>query len=202
MNGPGLRPVLVLALVGFWLFIGTPPKAEAATNAAIAGIGGIANGTIANGDGTGAARITINAVNLALIKQVRDAGGGVLLDGAVVTPGQTISFVLYVDNPTSFPAVDLRIDDPLDETQFTYVTSSLETCVVPTGSGDAAIWAGAWMPLTDTAVGPDDLASVVDTGGPSGPDRVTVGAVPGQTNTLLTVPANSMRAIRFQVRVF
>ena len=105
----------------------------------MAGIGGIANGTITNGDGTGAARITINTVDLALVKQARDASGAVLPDGAFVLPGQVITFVLYVDNPTSVPALDLRIDDPLDETQFTYMTSTLESCVVPTGAGDAAI---------------------------------------------------------------
>lgn len=190
------------ALVAWLLFAVAPPSGEAATNAALGGVGGVANGTLANGDGTGAARITISSVNLALVKQARDASGVVLPNGALVPPGQEISFVLYVDNPTSAPAGDLRIDDPLAESQFTYVLNSLETCVVAAGASDAALWAATWTPLTDTAPGPDDAGSVRDTGGPPGPDRVTAGTVPGQVNAALDVPANSLRAIRFRVRVY
>jgi hypothetical protein len=72
---------------------------------------------------------------------------------------------------------------------------------VPSGSGDAAIWAGAWTSLTDALGPPDDAGSVVDTGGPVDPDRVTVGAVPGQLNQTVDVPAGSLRAVRFRVRV-
>jgi len=191
-------PSLILA---GWLLAGAPPPARAATNAALAGIGGVSNGTILNGDGTGAARITINSVPLALVKQARDASGAVLPDGGAVSPTQEIWFILHVDNPTAHAASDIRITDPLDETQFTYVPGSLEETTVPSGSSDAAIWAGTWSPLTDAPGGPDDAASAVDTGGPPGPDRVTAGAVPGQPNAPFVIPGGSLRAIRFRVTV-
>jgi hypothetical protein len=50
----------------------TSAGAFAATNFATAGAGGINNGTIANGDGTGRARIEISSVQLALVKEARD----------------------------------------------------------------------------------------------------------------------------------
>jgi uncharacterized repeat protein (TIGR01451 family) len=118
-----------------------------------------------------------------------------------VSPGQEIYFVVYVDNPTPATAGDLRVTDALDETQFSYIPGSLEQTLVPSGSGDAAIWAALWTPLTDALGAPDDVASVVDTGGPPGTDQVTVGAVPGQANQAADVPATSLRAVRFRVRV-
>jgi hypothetical protein len=73
--------------------------------------------------------------------------------------------------------------------------------VVPTGSTDAAIWAGSWSSLSDTLGGPNDGASILDTGGPADRDRLTVGSVPGQVNQALDVPGSSIRAVRFRVRV-
>ncbi len=178
-----------------------PPPAHAAVNAARAGVGGIDNGTLLGGDGTGEARIELFGVDLALVKQARDLSGTVLPDGAAVSPGQEIYFVLYVDNPTAVAVGDLRLADPLNESQFTYVPGSLEQTVVPTGSGDAAIWAGAWAGLTDAVGAPDDAASATNTGGPVGEDRVTVGAEPVQTNQQVGIPALSLRAVRFRVTV-
>ncbi len=180
--------------------LGTP--AHAATNFATGGIGGLNNGTILNGDGTGSARITINAVRLALVKQARDASGVVLPNGAGVTPGQEIYFVLLVDNPTSSPSADLRISDALDETQFVYMPGSIEETTVPTGSGDAAIWGGVWSPLTDALGAPDDAAAFIDTRGAAGADRMTIGAVPGSANQVVSLPAASLKAYRFRVRVY
>jgi len=114
-------------------------------------------------------------------------------------PGQEIYFVLYVDNTTAFPALDLRLDDAIDETQFTYVDESLETTSVPTGSNDAAIWAGTWAGLTDGAA--DDEASAGDSGGPAGRDRITVGAVPSQSNAQVDLSGQTLMAVRFRVTV-
>jgi hypothetical protein len=177
-----------------------PPQLNAATNAVTGGIGGINNGTLAGGDGTGSARIELFTVNLALIKQARDLGGNVLSDGSNVTPGQEIYFVLYVDNSTVASA-PLQITDLLNELEFTYIANSLEATTVPTGATDAAIWAGIWTSLTDALGAPDDGASFVDTGGSAEPDQLTIGDVTGQVNQIFTVPANSIRAIRFRVRV-
>jgi hypothetical protein len=179
----------------------TSAGAYAATNSATGGIGGLNNGTIANGDGTGPARIEINSVQLALVKEARDLAGTVLAPNADVNPGQEIYFVLYVDNITDVAAYRLTIQDAIDETQFTYVVDSLETTSVASGADAATRWAGLWTPLTDALGGPDDEASILDTGGPADPDLLTVGDVPGQANLFLQIPAQSQWAIRFRVRV-
>lgn len=152
------------------------------------------------GDGTGTARIELISVNLALVKQARDLGGTVLPGGSNVSPGQEIYFVLYVDNSTALDT-PLQITDLLNESQFSYIDNSLEATTVPTGSTDAAIWSGTWTPLTDTLGAPDDSASFVDTDLSGEKDRLTIGDVSGQSNQLITVPANSIRAIRFRVRI-
>ena len=184
-----------------WALLGCPPSAWGAENAALGGIGGINNGTLLGGDGTGQARIVLFSVDLALMKQARDPSGTVLPDMAPVSPGQRIYFLLRVDNPTVALASDLRVTDPLDESRFTYIPGTLEQTLVPSGSDDAAIWAGAWTPLTDLAGAPDDVASATNTGGPPGPDRITAGAVAGQANSRLDVPAGTLWALRFQARV-
>ncbi len=173
----------------------------AATNFVTGGSGGINNGTFVGGDGTGRARIEINSVQLALVKEARDLTGTVLTANADVNPGQEIYFVLYVDNITDFAAYRLTIQDAIDETQFTYVADSLETTSVVSGADAATRWVGLWTPQTDALAGPDYEASILDTGGPPDPDLLTVGDVPGQANLLLQIPARTQWAIRFRVRV-
>jgi len=173
----------------------------AATNSATGGIGGLNNGTLIGGDGTGTAQIEINSVQLALVKEARDLAGTVLAANADVNPGQEIYFVLYVDNATDVAAYGLTIQDAIEETQFTYIADSLETTSVASGANAASRWAGPWTPLTDGLGGPDDEASILDTGGPAGPDLLTVGDVPGQANLFLQIPAQTQWAIRFRVSV-
>ena len=176
------------------LLLGCPLAAFPATNTVIDPGGGSIS-LIPSGP------VTVNSVQLALVKQARDLSGAVLATGANVTPGQTIYFVLYVDNTTAYPANDVQIIDQLDESAFTYLINSMETAVVPAGSNDAAIWAGAWSSLSDIRGAPDDLASITDSGGPAGLDRLTVGAVAVQANQTLNVSGNTLRAIRFRVTV-
>jgi len=166
----------------------------------LGGIGGLANGTLSGGDGTGTAQVTLNVVDLALVKQARDLTGRVLPNDSDVAAGQEIWFVLFVDNATSSPADSIRITDALTESEFTYVPNSLETVSVTSGSSDAAMWAANWTPVTD-ATGGSDAASIVDTGGPPGPDRITIGDVPTQANRLTRVPGNTRVAVRFRARV-
>ena len=173
----------------------------AATNFVTGGSGGINNGTFIGGDGTGTARIEINSVQLALVKEARDLTGTVLAPNADVNSGQEIYFVLYVDNITDVAAYRLTIQDAIDETQFTYVADSLETTSVVSGADAATRWAGVWTQLQDALGGPDDEASMLDTGGPADPDLLTVGDVPGQANLFLQIPAQTQWAIRFRVRV-
>ena len=80
-------------------------------------------------------------------------------------------------------------------------TDSLEATTVVSGANAATRWAGIWTPLSDALGAPDDEASVVDTGGPAGPDRLTVGEVTGQVNLPLQIPAQTQWAIRFRVTV-
>lgn len=187
---------LALAVVSL-----VPVTIRAEVNQVTGGIAGLNNATLLGGDGTGQARITLSATDLALVKQSRDLAGTVLPSGSDVLPGQTIYFVLYVDNTTLFPADDLRIDDLIDESQFTYVADSLEETAVATGSDDATIWAATWTSLTDIVGGPDDTGSATDTGGPATADRITVGGVTGQVNQGISVPASTLRAYRFRATV-
>ncbi|MGD8353399.1 MAG: hypothetical protein PVJ01_04460 [Pseudomonadota bacterium] len=187
---------LILLFAAGWV-----PSAFSADNAATGGIGGINNGTLLGGDGTGSARITLNVSSLALVKQARDLSGGVIPDGSDVVSGQEIYFVIFVDNPSPYAAADLRVTDQLNETEFTYIPGTIETTDVLSGSDDAAIWAGTWSALTDSLGGPDDGASLLDTGGPPERDRLTIGSVPGQANQPVDIPGSSIRAFRFRARV-
>ncbi|MCH7537233.1 MAG: hypothetical protein IID57_05210 [Proteobacteria bacterium] len=195
-----LRKAIAWLTVLCWFLVG-PAVAHAAVNSATGGIGGIDNGTLTGGDGTGTARIELISVQLALVKEARDLPGTVLAPNANVAPGQEIYFVLYVDNITDFLAAGFTIEDALNETQFTYVPNSLETTTVASGSNAAARWAGIWTPVTDAVGGPDDAASIVDSGGPAGLDHIAVGEVTGQVNQTLQIPAQTQWAIRFRVTV-
>lgn len=183
------------------LVLSGPAGVYAAVNSATGGIEGINNGTLVGGDGSGPAQIAINSVQLALAKEARDLAGNVLTPATVVMPNQEIYFVLYVDNITDFDAYRLTIEDAIDETQFTYVANSVEATTVASGSNAAARWAGIWTPLSDALGAPDDEASVLDSGGPAGLDKLTAGEVAGQANTPLAIPARTQWAIRFRVRV-
>lgn len=182
-------------------FASQPADVHAAINSATGGIGGINNGTLIGGDGTGTAQFEINSVQLLLVKEARDLAGNVLAAGANVAPNQEIYFVLYIDNITDFSASRLTIEDALDEAQFTYLPNSLEATTVVSGSDAVARWAGLWTPLTDTLGAPDDDASVLDSGGPAGLDQLAVGEVALQVNQPLAIPAQTQWAIRFRVTV-
>lgn len=192
-------PCIAIALL--WLLgVGALP-ASAATNSVLGGFGGINNGTLSGGDGTGTARITINTATLALVKQARDLSGTVLTDGTDVAAGQEIYFVLFVDNPTAGPALDVRLTDVIDDVGFTYISNSIETSLSATGADDTTIWSATWTSLTDGVGAPDDAASCLDTNATPGHDLLTIGAEPAQANQQLDIPAGSLRAIRFRVRV-
>lgn len=190
----GLALSLATGMLIVVLMLGWPVAAYSASNIAIDPGGG---GVLLNPSGT----FTVNSVQLALIKQARDLSGAVLANGANVTSGQTIYFVLFVDNTTSVTAIDIRMTDNLNQAQFTYIPNGFETTAVPSGSSDAAIWAGTWTPQTDAVGAPDDLASAQDTAPPVGVDRITIGAVTGQANQRLDIPGNNLRAFRFRVTV-
>lgn len=195
-RGGSLHIIAFLFLAGLISIL--PLPVDSATNVVLGGLGGIDNGTIGGGDGTGTGRFTINAVPLSLVKQARDAAGTVLPDGAAVVSGQTIYFMLIVDNPTSFPADNIRLTDPIDEAQFSYVADSLEVTTVGTNVDP---WGGAWIAVSDDLGGPDDVGSALDSNGTPGLDRITIGTVGGQANQPLNIAGSTRWAIRFQVVV-
>ncbi len=182
-----------LASLFVLLILGCPGTSFSATNTAIDPGGG---GILLAPSG----QVTVTSTQASLVKQARDLAGNVLPNLAPVIAGQEIYFVLYVDNSTDITAFDIQLTDLINETQFTYVPNSLETTDVVSGSNDAAIWAGAWNPLTDTVSGAD-IASITDSVAPVGPDRVTVGAVAGQLNQTFNISSGRLRAIRFRVTV-
>lgn len=145
--------------------------------------------------------VTVNAVTLSLVQQARDLTGSTLPEGANVLSGQEIYFVLFVDNTTPAVATGMRLIDRMDESQFTYVQNTLETTEVSSGSDDATLWGGVWTPLTDAIGSPDDIASVINTGGPDGLDQITVGDDPGQENKGINISGNTKRALRFKVTI-
>jgi len=190
----------------FWfltylLLLTVPPDVLAATNAVTAGVGGVDNGTLLGGDGSGAARVAITATTLPLTKQARDLAGNLIADGGSVAPGQIIYFILTVTNSTTYAVHDVQLVDQINEAEFTYLPATLETATVAAGSSAVALWSAAWTPLSDDVGGPDDIASISDSGGPAGRDRLTVGAFAGQANQSLTLPGTTTVAIRFRVRV-
>jgi len=190
----------ITILAGWLLGTGIFTPSHAAVNAALGGIGGINNGTLLGGDGTGDARVTLNATGLALVKQARDLAGTLLPDNATVVPGQVLYFVLLVENGSDAPATDIQLTDQLDEAEFSYVVNSLATVEV---DNSLDFWsAGVWVAQPDDISGAaDDYASALDSGGLPGRDRITVGAVPGQANQPLSIPGKRIRALRFQVTV-
>lgn len=192
---------LRVALLAGLMLVTAEVRAQAASNAVLAGIGGVDNGTLSGGDGTGTGRFDLESVELALVKQARATDGSVLPNGTDVLPGEEIVFVLIVENPADVTANDVRLLDPLDESQFTYLPGTLETTSLPAGADDATLWAATWSVLTDALGAPDDDASAVDTGGPPGADRISIGAEAGQANLPIDVAAGMLRAFRFHVRV-
>ncbi len=195
------RVALCLIVTAGWMLVGIPPPAFAATNAVFGGIGGISNGTLLGGDGTGSAKFEIQSVDLALRKQALDLKGIVLPEGSNVAPGEEIFFLLSVGNTTLYSVHDIRISDVLDLTAFTYIPESIEYTVVSNAADDGAIWSSGWIPVTDIQGSPDDIASYQEYEDRPGTALITVGTVPDQANQVLDLPGQSDLLIRFRVRV-
>ena len=193
------RAFWIAIFLAFLLGVG-PPTVQAATNRALGGIGGINNGTLNGGDGIGTSEFTIFSAQLALIKQARDLSGNILATNADVNSGSEIWFVLYVDNPTDGPAFDVALIDQLNESQFTYISGSLETKNLALGTPDATFWSDPWTLLSEDTDA--DIGSIIDTAPFDGNrDQVTIGTEASQPNGSLNIPDGTRQAIRFRVRV-
>lgn len=167
---------------------------------AMGGIGGLDNGTLLGGDGTGRARFTLHVVDLALSKEARTTRGALLAPEAEVASDQEICFVLYVKNPCQAGS-EIRIRDPLDTAAFTYIPNSLEFVIVDDDTTPTGVWSSSWRRLTDRAGPRDDIASAGEADPQTGTQLISVGAIEEQPNRPAQVPAASILAIRFRVRV-
>lgn len=143
-----------------------------------------------------------------IIKQMWEENGTApLTSPSSIAKGATFVFLIYVKNTSSSVMNDVRINDNLDETAFQYIDGSLFRTSAATPPADTATdkqifdstASGTGTNLTEAVDG--DVGSSADTGGGADKDRITVGAVTGQTNAALNIPANTAFAIRFKVKV-
>lgn len=187
-------------LIALWPICAQP--AAAVTNTVVGGIGGLDNGTLLGGDGTGSARVSLNVVDLALVKEARTTRGVPLVSDADVFSEQEIYFVLYVKNPCPQVGSEIQIRDPLDVEAFTFIPNTLQIAIVPIDTTLDACWAIPWQALTDEAGGAqDDEASIGELDPETRRRLITVGATPEQPNRKAYVPPGSLMAVRFRVRV-
>lgn len=153
---------------------------------------------------TDSATLTINSATIAVIKKafVDDNTGTEIATGSTVGKGTIVKFIIYIDNPTGAPLSDVRAEDLLDETAFTYQAGSLKwnTATTSTGAAVATVFTdtNGGTALTD-AVGGADVASADTTQTPN--DRITFGAHSAQANAALTVPAGKIAAFMLRARV-
>jgi hypothetical protein len=208
MRSMGRRYVLALGLVFIAALWGAEVKA--ATNQATDGGGG---GVALTGSGA----VTVNSTALQLVKQVWTGGtttGSCLAStpadaacngGATtitVAAGTPLKFVIFVKNPTLFALNDVRIADVLDTsaTGFTYTATSMKHDLA---QADTATSAQIYTSVDTAGVAETDgveatgvnYASIVAGAGTS---NITIGAVAGQVNAALSVPANKTFALEFQ----
>lgn len=150
------------------------------------------------------ATLTINSVALQVIKKafVDDNTGTEILSGSTVAAGTIVKFMIYVDNSAGTTVNDIRLDDLLNETSFTYQAGSLKwnSATTNTGAAVATVFtdANTGVALSDTISG-TDVGSADVTQTPN--DRVTFGAHSAQANATLNIPAGKIAAFLFRARV-
>ena len=155
-------------------------------------------------DLTDSAVFNLTGTQLAIVKIAFTDAGVQLTSGDTLPKGATVKFVLYVDNSTDAPANDVRIEDLLSDTDFTYTTGSLSwnNNVTATAATAATIYSdtdtgGSGVALTDTVSGAD--VGSADVAG--SPDSITFGAHATQTNGTVNIPANTIVAFMLKATV-
>ena len=183
-------------------------SAYAATNIGRGNIG--ADPTVPDTDYvTDSAVLTITSANLSVVKVafVDDDTGTQIADGSSVVKGSIVKFMIYVDNTTATAALDIRLQDLLNEVDFTYQTNSLSwnNNVTASAAALATIFsntdtsgANTGVALTDTISGAD-VASADVTQTPD--DRVTIGAHTAQTNAQLNIPAGKIASFMLRAQI-
>jgi len=145
------------------------------------------------------------APSLTIVKQAWELSGTGPYTTLSAPVGATIAYLIYVKNTTAGPVNDLRINDALNETAFQYVAGSLlrtSAASPPSDSATDLVIFNATASGTVVTDGVDgDVASAQDTGGATGVDRITIGAVSGQANAALALNGHSTFGIRFNVKI-
>ena len=153
---------------------------------------------------TDSAALTINSTTIAVIKKafVDDNTGTEIASGSTVASGTIVKFLIYIDNPTGAALADVRAEDLLNETAFTYQAGSLKWNVATTATAApvATIFTdtNGGTALTD-AISGADVGSADTTQTPN--DRITIGAHSAQVNATLNIPAGRIAAFIFRARV-
>ena len=149
--------------------------------------------------------LTLTSATLAVVKKafLDDDSGTEIADGSSVVTGTIVKFLIYIDNSTSTQSSDVRLEDLLNDTDFTYQAGSLtwNNVVTNTGATLATVFsdtnaAGSGVALTDAVDG--DVASA-DTS--LSPDQVTMGAHSAQVNAAVNIPAGKIVAFMFRARI-
>ena len=183
-------------------------SAHAATNIGRGNIG--ADPTVPDTDYvTDSAVLTITSANLSVVKVafLDDDTGTQIADGSSVVKGSIVKFMIYVDITAATTALDVRLQDLLNEVDFTYQTNSLSwnNNVTASAATLATIFsntdtsgANTGVALTDTISGAD-VASADVTQTPD--DRVTIGAHTTQTNAQLNIPAGKIASFMLRAQI-
>lgn len=207
---------LTLIVIGVVLFALTSVNpVMAATNQATDGGGPL---TLTNSN-----TVTVTSTTLTIVKQVyvngtcmasSDTSGGAdscngNTDTIVVPAGQAVEFLIFVRNTSDIQITDVRFQDDIDDAAagFTYAGGNLvETSPIGSLPSDvetaANIYADAAAGTAQTDavdVGAEAYVSLINGGDAANLDFMTVGAVTGQVNETLNIPANSTFAVLIPV---
>lgn len=148
--------------------------------------------------------LTITSSALAVVKKafLDDSTGTEIPSGSTVAKGTIVRFLIYIDNSSAMAASDVRIEDLLGETAFTYQAGSLKWNSAATVSGATAATifsdTNGGAALTD-AISGADVGSADTSLTPN--DRITFGAHSAQANSVLNIPAGRIAAFLFRARI-
>ncbi len=200
---PNLKTQLVCSIFSLYL-LSASSLAWSATNIGRANLG--ADPTLSDTDYiTDSATLTITSATLAVVKKafLDDNTGTEIVSGSSVVKGSIVKFIIYIDNSTSTQSSDVRLEDQLNDTDFTYQAGSLTWNNNTTNSAAslATIFndtnaSGSGISLSD-AINADVASANVAVS----PDLITMGAHTGQTNGVVNIPAGKVVSFMFRARI-
>lgn len=180
------------AVVATVLF--TPLPALAATNQATGDIAGV------DADLADSNVFNLSSQALAVVKKAFDASGVAIADGATLARGTTVRFLIYVNNKADAATNDVSLRDVLAAT-FQYQAGTLKTSTAVsacallacTGAEEAAIFGDVNATAAKTDAVDADVVSTAGATIDAGNQNVA--------NGVLNIPANSVFALSFTVRL-